>query len=66
MVQLHLFGFRLGLTRHCACAQLEIVWNNGGYVSFTQEDAYYNVFADDEPADVLQTFMKAPGAGPPA
>ena len=42
--------------------QIEIVYNNGGYIAATQEDAYYNVFADDEPADTLQTFQKPPGS----
>lgn len=47
----------------CAsCLQIEIVYNNGGYIAQTQEEAYYNVFADDEPADTLQTFQKAPGS----
>ena len=41
--------------------QIEIVYNNGGYIAATQEDAYYNVFADEEPADTLQTFQKPPG-----
>ena len=41
--------------------QIEIVYNNGGYIAATQEDAYYNVFADNEPADTLQTFQKPPG-----
>jgi hypothetical protein len=41
--------------------QIEIVYNNGGYIAATQEEAYYNVFADDKPADTLQTFQKPPG-----
>ena len=52
-----------GLTAvHACCLQIEIVYNNGGYIAATQEDAYYNVFADDEPADTLQTFQKPPGS----
>jgi hypothetical protein len=41
--------------------QIEIVYNNGGYIATAQEEAYYNVFSDDEPADTLQTFQKPPG-----
>lgn len=46
-------------------AQIEIVYNNAGYISYTQEDAYYNIWDDSEPADTLQTFQKPPGATPP-
>jgi hypothetical protein len=42
-------------------AQIEFVYNNGGYIAQTQNEQYFNVWDDIEPADTLQTFQKVPG-----
>ncbi len=41
--------------------QFEAVYNTAGYIQATQNDAYFNVWADSAPADTLQTFQKPPG-----
>jgi hypothetical protein len=50
-------------TNWCAdsTAQLEFVYNNGGYIGQTQSDLYFGTWDDIEPADTLQTFQKPPG-----
>ena len=42
-------------------AQIEMVYNNGGYIAQTQNEEYFNLWSDTEPADTLQTFRKPPG-----
>ena len=42
-------------------AQIEMVYNNGGYIAQTQNEQYFNLWSDTEPADTLQTFQKPPG-----
>ena len=37
------------------------MYNNGGYIAQTQNEQYFNVWDDIEPADTLQTFQKPPG-----
>ena len=39
--------------------QIDFVYNNGGYIAQMQSEQYFNVWADTEPADTLQTFQKA-------
>jgi len=41
--------------------QFEAVYNTAGYIQATQNDAYFNVWADSAPPDTLQTFQKPPG-----
>ena len=38
-----------------------MVYNNGGYIAQTQNEQYFAVWDDIEPADTLQTFQKPPG-----
>jgi hypothetical protein len=42
-------------------AQIEFVYNNGGYIAQTQGEQYFNIWSDTEPNDTLQTFQKTPG-----
>ena len=42
-------------------SQIEFVYNNGGYIAQTQNEQYFAVWDDIEPADTLQTFRKPPG-----